>query len=1453
MPRVKRIRVSNIKLDGGNKIIGDKTWEVLGNNTLFLLENGGGKTSIIQLIHQVILPNHTIQKRDMKDSVQKGSTVHIAVEWMSDDDYHSEFITGFCFQNYGVKRSQNDPGYGYITYIIEYDHNEAIFLPRLPFVQNGKVSNLDELKTFFRKQKGVQIYDKNIEYQQVLEQYGILASEWKNIAKVNGAEAGVTEFFSRTATTESLIEKLFIPSLLENIFHTDLDQNAITEAFRKYKDRLLELPELERQLNDFKVVFKSSDEIINACRQYNLVLNELENAQRMLTRLYVTIKNDSQQNLNVINKLKKELVELEKVKKELQWKIDSYNVYLNQKEVVQVKRSFEEAVDLFETIKNEVKLIERKINDQNAARLYEDYKEYLSLNNQYNAQLETATLETKERFSKLEEKRILVSQQHQYLVNKKLNLEKELRTKQILNKDLQEKAENSMEEARKRREQISNQKSSLGSLIQRHDKELLELKQRFTTHWDQDIPTTLQSMGAKQDEKIERIDKVEKSIDQLGKKLDDLKQQILENKADLKTKKGVLEQIEKEFEYFSDEEMKLKNKTSAFLTIQVQDNLFEEKEMIQIKLDRTKRQIEEDITKLSMEMAHFGQIKNSIDQRGYHVHSELEGVKDYLVSKDIYVVLGVDWITRLAMSEEKKWELVRKNPLITFSVLIEESQVQKVRRTLEQYNKELTIPIVLLDKNKLHLQEEKEIVFPIEQSSFIFHRFNVRFKSEEWDKFVTELQDNIEEVSRDRNELRGKLRELQNYEHRLQGFWKVYMLHSRDVFNRKIEQLTNEINFFTAFEKTLVNGQREAEKEIQKLKDELVPLQEEKKEIEQHILLLQNFIDRYKDIKEKKLELNSLSETLVVVDGEIDVLSGNIDMYKKEIEKLNARLEGIRNLVRELNRDAKEYEFLMVDKEVETTEESYEGTKAIYRVLREEETADSQKIQVIQTTIKNYQRLLERSVEEIKKCGYSVEAFSKVVILFDKEMLEYLESEKITMKEQLEEERAKKDDLKSDYDGKMAVLNKLKENIYEKYKEFEEDTYEYTVNAEEEFRLFQSELALFEKNQNDVKLTLEKTLKQEERNITAIEELEVSKEWFIGIHNAEELNEEEWSKENPMNNVRVSKARIDEKRKELRDQNYKVREQIKSLKDDIRATGNTSLIQMTTDLTKILDNLKNDYDEIIASFVSLIERIEKYEESYEMQKKQSIEGRNQLIEMMYDRAELIYKNILEIPKSSQIEESGEIVSLFTMQWPKKEMEDIKHQLRIFIDDLLEKLVILQQKGTSPDELEDVFNNKANMLNILNCYADITRCRLKALKPRNVLLASNKEYFIWDDISGWSQGEKHAARMSMFIALNTHLRKKRFSKENSWKFLIVDNPFGEASADHVVKPMITLAEKTNTQLFCLTGIKEKSIQVEFKTVISNKYVLQRGVLVLNSEEQHKNQKATELESFFYAKQ
>lgn len=57
----------------------------------------------------------------------------------------------------------------------------------------------------------------------------------------------------------------------------------------------------------------------------------------------------------------------------------------------------------------------------------------------------------------------------------------------------------------------------------------------------------------------------------------------------------------------------------------------------------------------------------------------------------------------------------------------------------------------------------------------------------------------------------------------------------------------------------------------------------------------------------------------------------------------------------------------------------------------------------------------------------------------------------------------------------------------------------------------------------------------------------------------------------------------------------------------------------------------------------------------------------------------------------------------------------------------------------------------------------------------------------------------------------------FADRNEGKVLIMDNPFAQTNAAHLLKPLMNVAKKTNTQLICLSGLGGDSIYSRFDNI------------------------------------
>lgn len=78
-------------------------------------------------------------------------------------------------------------------------------------------------------------------------------------------------------------------------------------------------------------------------------------------------------------------------------------------------------------------------------------------------------------------------------------------------------------------------------------------------------------------------------------------------------------------------------------------------------------------------------------------------------------------------------------------------------------------------------------------------------------------------------------------------------------------------------------------------------------------------------------------------------------------------------------------------------------------------------------------------------------------------------------------------------------------------------------------------------------------------------------------------------------------------------------------------------------------------------------------------------------------------------------------------------------------------------------------------------------------------------------------------MSAFIILSSLLCYMRrddsdfFADRNEGKVLVMDNPFAQTNAVHLLKPLMDMAKKTNTQLICLSGLGGESIYNRFDNI------------------------------------
>ena len=88
MPQINRIRVKNVKYNFGTQVYDDFVMRFNCQNTIYDLANGGGKSLLMLLLMQNMLPNCTLDdKQPIEKLFRQGSgntCIHSLVEWKLD-------------------------------------------------------------------------------------------------------------------------------------------------------------------------------------------------------------------------------------------------------------------------------------------------------------------------------------------------------------------------------------------------------------------------------------------------------------------------------------------------------------------------------------------------------------------------------------------------------------------------------------------------------------------------------------------------------------------------------------------------------------------------------------------------------------------------------------------------------------------------------------------------------------------------------------------------------------------------------------------------------------------------------------------------------------------------------------------------------------------------------------------------------------------------------------------------------------------------------------------------------------------------------------------------------------------------------------------------------------------------------------------------------------------------
>ena len=308
MPLINRIRVNNVRYNFGTQMYDDFMLRPFGRNMLYDLANGGGKSVLMLLMLQTIIPNCTL---DEKQPVEKlfrtgdgSQTIHSLIEWKLDPaqitDGMRYMTAGFCARKAPQEgreggEAKEAASIEYFNYCIFYrDYNEND-IRNLPLSKDGEKITYNGLRRYLKDLEKdsvrVRIFDRKGEYQRFLGGYGIYESTWELIRGINKTEGHVRTYFETNyRTTRKVVEDLLIEEIIQKSFLLRTDGAAVEDSMANtlldMKDQLAELARRREEMGQYDRQAKLLKTFADQAGGLKELYAKKEQQEKELTRTY---------------------------------------------------------------------------------------------------------------------------------------------------------------------------------------------------------------------------------------------------------------------------------------------------------------------------------------------------------------------------------------------------------------------------------------------------------------------------------------------------------------------------------------------------------------------------------------------------------------------------------------------------------------------------------------------------------------------------------------------------------------------------------------------------------------------------------------------------------------------------------------------------------------------------------------------------------------------------------------------------------------------------------------------------------------------------------------------------------------------------------------------------------------------------------------------------------------
>ncbi len=1422
MPHINRIRVNNVKYNFGTQFYDDFMMRFSCKNTIYDLANGGGKSVLMLLLLQNLIPNCTLDDKQPIEKLfrtNKGSTtIHSMIEWSLSDvhikDGFKYMLTGFCARKAkeqgefeeNADGSRNGTAIEYFNYCIFYRKFNDNDIKNFPLTQNGERITYSRLKNYLKDLQRkdynleVKIFERKGDYQRFIADYGLYESEWEIIRGINKTEGHVRTYFETNyKNTRKVVEDLLIEEIIEKSFRNkyanDSEDGNLAETLLNIKDKLLELSNKKEEINNFDRQIEIIDGFAGRISSIRQLYVGIENAFIKIKKAYNSLEVSENNNKSELEAALNERKNVLAEKNNLSAKVETAKVLVDMGELEKLEAELSRENEKLVQTDEEVKAFIERLNILEGGNYYLEYiqckKEYDKLKLVMNNILK----DNKTLLDNLKELAAIRKMSDDERIN-------ELTSKINEEKSINENETELIAELKTETKDLDNKLAVLDYKVADYDrksalinKEIIDKKNMTSLL----LPTDADKMCATDRDKLAAInDKAE----ELESKCETKSGEVITLRLKLRENDYKLNDLEKRKNIIEENNNKLLNSSEKLSKLkQVYDA--EELEELLKKIEKTYKNMLNASSEAEKKLVEIDRQLKALELgRVVNESAALSEVLEYIRRyHSNTAVSGAQYLAELP--EETRFELVKYNPVLPYAIIVKDNFEQTIMDTRIKENLEngYTVPII----NGTKLAEENVELINSE---------NVFFIGENAEEFSSDkIKQNIERIKLLQEKLNKEyLRKLENEQVVKEDYLFINHIvndvNDEEILNPKkaLEKVNSEILEKIEVSKNLKEEIAFTENDIRNVKEELADLRKEKEETEQEINVLSEIsrlITEFNVVSDEKTKASTELERLKKEATDSSKrLAATENMSKQRQIRINSMEEELDTIKKDWSEKYSSYYDETVYKEVRDNEAKYNGRSrddietelmALIESLKKENyaVADKEKL------LNNYQVSMEKNLQHIDYMGVDIEVLknqydnNELVVTSPKDLSD--------IKRQADRHKAVKKEIRQSIQEMRSNADKLKGKIShainiitDKYGEFDKN-----LIKESEIDTFLNENARLLSDLTDKTDRLAGAISEMEHKAVTINMLKRDINKLMTKSDIKPDIKAGTFEENA--DIEAECKNVSEQLDKFIDEKYKRSEEFEremSLLNDtlkkLNAFELASEIRMNVSMPADLD----ETDE-------LIKMLKETNEYIDLEKQRILKGiedmqvikdnfENQCIQTCTN----IKTELDRLSKLSRITMEDETIPVINLRIPYVKEEVYKDRMSEYIDRVAKGADSFEK---TEDKLKYIRNNLSwkKMFSVI--VTDMNSIKLNLYKRERI--ADQSRFLPYEEAVG-STGQSQGIYIQFLISIINYIssiNSKNADASKLKKVIFIDNPFGAAKDIYIWEPIFKLLKTNNVQL------------------------------------------------------